>query len=96
MPLSTGARARPASDSNLCDRTCTGAVSSHSLWPMLADVIVPLAPLVPDLLAQDGVFLCSGIIDTRAHEVESALQKAGLTLTGRREKNGWVALEATR
>ena len=63
---------------------------------IVADVIIPLAPLVPDLLEQDGVFLCSGIIDTRAHEVESALQKAGLTLTGRREKNGWVALEATR
>ena len=61
---------------------------------IVADVIIPLAPQVPGLLAGDGVFLCSGIIDTRAHEVEAALQKAGLTLTGRREKNGWVALEA--
>ena len=58
--------------------------------PVYAGVI----PQVPGLLAGDGVFLCSGIIDTRAHEVEAALQKAGLTLTGRREKNGWVALEA--
>ena len=61
---------------------------------IVADVIIPLAPQVPGLLAEDGVFLCSGIIDTRAHGVEAALQKAGLTLTGRREKNGWVALEA--
>ena len=61
---------------------------------IVADVIIPLSAQVPALLAEDGVFLCSGIIDTRAHEVEEALIRQGLTLTGRREKNGWVALEA--
>lgn len=61
---------------------------------IVADVIIPLAPQVPGLLEADGVFLCSGIIDTRTGEVEAALQRAGLTLTGRREKNGWAALEA--
>lgn len=61
---------------------------------IVADVIIPLSVQVPGLLEEDGVFLCSGIIDTRAYEVEAALKKAGLTLTGRREKNGWVALEA--
>jgi ribosomal protein L11 methyltransferase len=40
------------------------------------------------------VFLCSGIIDTRAAEVEAALKKNGLTVTRKRERNGWVALEA--
>ena len=63
---------------------------------IVADVIIPLAPQVPNLLEEDGVFLCSGIIDTRTHEVESALQKAGLTVTKKREKNGWAALEATK
>ena len=62
---------------------------------IVADVIIPLAPQVPKLLEEDGVFLCSGIIDTRAGEVEAALKKAGLTITRRREKNGWAALEAT-
>ena len=61
---------------------------------IVADVIIPLSAQVPALLAEAGVFLCSGIIDTRAHEVEEALVRQGLTLTGRREKNGWVALEA--
>ena len=63
---------------------------------IVADVIIPLAPQVPNLLEEDGVFLCSGIIDTRTHEVESALQKAGLTVTKKREKHGWAALEATK
>ena len=61
---------------------------------IVADVIIPLAPQVPGLLEEDGVFLCSGIIDTRTHEVEEALKRAGLTLIQKREKNGWAALEA--
>lgn len=61
---------------------------------IVADVIIPLSAGIPALLAEDGVFLCSGIIDTRAHEVETALQSNGLTIIRRREKNGWVALEA--
>jgi ribosomal protein L11 methyltransferase len=45
-------------------------------------------------MKDNGLFICSGIIDTRAHEVEAALKKNGLTVTRKREKNGWVALEA--
>ena len=62
---------------------------------IVADVIIPLAPQVPKLLEEDGIFLCSGIIDTRVREVEAALKKAGLTVARKREKNGWAALEAT-
>jgi len=61
---------------------------------IVADVIIPLSLRVPQMLAEDGVFLCSGIIDTRAQEVEAALRKNGLIVTRKREKNGWVALEA--
>ncbi|MCI8423124.1 MAG: 50S ribosomal protein L11 methyltransferase [Lawsonibacter sp.] len=61
---------------------------------IVAGVIIPLSTHVPALLEEDGVFLCSGIIDTRAAEVEEALARNGLTVTARREKNGWVALEA--
>ena len=62
---------------------------------IVADVIIPLAPQIPRLLEEDGVFLCSGIIDTRSQEVEAALKKAGLLLIQKREKNGWAALEAS-
>ena len=63
---------------------------------IVADVIIPLASQAPGLLEEDGVFLCSGIIDTRTGEVEAALKRAGLTVTKKREKNGWAALEARR
>ena len=61
---------------------------------IVADVISPLSARVPQLMAPDGVFLCSGIIDSRADEVAAALAVHGLTVTKKREKNGWAALEA--
>lgn len=61
---------------------------------IVADVIIPLSAQVGKFLAPGGVFLCSGIIDTRAREVEEALGRNGLTLVARWEKDGWVALAA--
>ena len=61
---------------------------------IVADVIIPLSARAGEFLDTDGVFLCSGIIDTRADEVQAALEKNGLHVIRRREKNGWVALEA--
>ena len=63
---------------------------------IVADVIIPLSAQVPALLAGGGTFLCSGIIDARAREVERALEQNGLRLTGRREHGGWVALLAEK
>ena len=61
---------------------------------IVADVIIPLSAQAPALLKPEGVFLCSGIIDTRSAQVEAALKRNGLAITRRRERNGWVALEA--
>lgn len=58
---------------------------------IVADVIIPLAPRVRGLLAENGRFLCSGIIENRAAEVEEALVKAGLEILERREDNDWFA-----
>ena len=57
---------------------------------IVANAIISLAPAVPALLAEGGRFIASGIIDTRADEVEAALAAAGLTVAARREKRGWV------
>ena len=63
---------------------------------IVADVIIPLSAQVPALLEEDGWFICSGIIDTRAGEVEQALARSGLAVRRRREQGGWVALEAQK
>lgn len=56
---------------------------------IVADVILPLAAFVPDFLAEDGVFIASGVIDGREAEVESALQSAGLTVLDHRTGEEW-------
>ena len=58
---------------------------------IVSDVILGLAPHVRPLLSEGGAFLCSGIIDTRADELERALRDAGLTVRERVEEDGWCA-----
>jgi len=58
---------------------------------IVADVIIALAPRVRGLMNEGGTFLCSGVIDNRAEEVEGALTAAGLTVRERRESGGWYA-----
>ena len=58
---------------------------------IVADVIIALAPAVRPLLAEGGVFLCSGIIDTRAEEVADKLRQAGLEILDTRSSEGWYA-----
>ncbi len=47
---------------------------------IVADVIIPMSARAGEFLDTDGVFLCSGIIDTRAGEVEAALERNGLAV----------------
>ena len=61
---------------------------------IVADVILALAPAVKGLLAPGGVFLCSGIIDTRAKEVADKLRTAGLELLETDCEEGWFAYAA--
>ncbi|WP_312645010.1 50S ribosomal protein L11 methyltransferase [Hydrogenoanaerobacterium sp.] len=59
---------------------------------IVADVIIRLSPVIPQFLKQDGVFIASGIISERAHEVVAALEEIGLHIVKREESSGWVAL----
>ena len=61
---------------------------------IVADVIIPLSAQVGRFLSGHGLFICSGIIDTRADEVHAALEKNGLRILERLEKDGWCAFSA--
>lgn len=63
---------------------------------IVANAILALSPSVVPLLAENGVFIASGIIDTRRDEVVQGLEKAGLNIINVYEKNGWVAITARR
>ena len=58
---------------------------------IVADVIIGLGPMVRSLLRENGVFLCSGIIDDRAEEVAEKLRAAGLTILKTRSAEGWFS-----
>ena len=58
---------------------------------IVADVIIGLAPRVRSMLAPGGLFLCSGIIDTRAEEVADKLRTAGLEIAETHSAEGWFA-----
>lgn len=62
---------------------------------IVADVIMTLAPDVTGLLAENGVFICSGIIENRADEVAEALLAQGLKIVQKLTHSNWVAFVAT-
>ena len=61
---------------------------------IVADVIIPLCPLVPRLLRSGGVFICSGILDTRLPEVLQAITAAGLAIERTDTRDDWCAVTA--
>ena len=56
---------------------------------IVADVILSLSDTVAGLKSPDGLFLCSGIIDDRAAEVEKHLRAVGLTILEQHQSEGW-------
>lgn len=62
---------------------------------IVADVIIPLAPVVPHFLRPGGVFICSGILNVRLPEVRAALQAAGLNITAENQLDDWCQLTAS-
>ena len=58
---------------------------------IVADVIIALAPIARPLVAPDGVFLVSGIIDERVDEVVKALNDNGFSVEEHSRAEGWNA-----
>ena len=61
---------------------------------IVADVIIPLAPVVPHFVKPNGLFICSGILEQRLPEVESAIRAAGLTIHSVRKIEDWCQITA--
>jgi len=63
---------------------------------IVADVIIGLAPVLPNFLTKHSTLICSGILDTRLEDVTAALKKAGLTVTATRAKEDWRCVTAMK
>ena len=59
---------------------------------IVADAIIALSPAIPRFLLPGGVYIVSGIIDTRETDVTTALASCGFTVTERHEHGGWLCL----
>ena len=56
---------------------------------IVADVIIPLSSLVRQFMAEDAVFICSGIIDHRRDDTLSALKANGFTILDSYSEDEW-------
>lgn len=61
---------------------------------IVADVIIPLSPLVPGFMKPDSLFICSGILEQRLPEVRAAIEAAGLEVLTVRMIEDWCQITA--
>jgi len=66
-----------------------GAGYDIVLANIVADVILPLSSFVRRFLAENGVFICSGVIEDRAAEIENALRRNGFTVLQHTQEDEW-------
>ncbi len=63
---------------------------------IVADVIISLAPVLPEFLGKNSVLLLSGILDSRLEDVLMALKQANLDVTVIHSSGQWRCLEGKR
>ena len=61
---------------------------------IVADVIIPLSPVVPHFLSKDSLFICSGILDVRLGEVIAAIEQAGMRILSTEQQDDWCRITA--
>ncbi len=63
---------------------------------ILAEVLIPLTPVVKNHLKKDGIYITSGIIDTKEEAVKNALESAGFEILNVSHKGEWVGIAARK
>ena len=59
---------------------------------ILADVIIPLSAIAGDFLKEDGIFITSGIINTKEEEVKEAMIANGFEILEITRMGDWVSI----
>ncbi len=63
---------------------------------ILADVLVPLTPVIADCLKPGGIYITSGIINDKEQTVVDAVKEAGLKVIGVAYQGEWVSVQAKK
>ena len=61
---------------------------------ILADVIIPLSAVIRPFMKENGVFITSGIINTKEEAVKSALLENGFEIEDVQHMGEWVSIVA--
>ena len=63
---------------------------------ILADVLVPLTPVIVHQMKKGGIYITSGIIDEQEETVVEAVKAAGLEVVEVTHQNDWVSVTARK
>lgn len=63
---------------------------------ILAEVLVPLTPVIVNHLKKDGIYITSGIIDDKEQTVVDAVEAAGLEVLEVNHQGEWVGIVARK
>ena len=94
-PAFTALTGNVTEDKDMMDALCANEYDLV-LVNIVADVIIGLSPVLPEVLTEKSTLICSGILDVRLDEVVAALEAAGLTVTRIRAKEDWRCVTAKR
>ncbi len=81
---------------NVLEETVTEEKFRVVVANIVADVIIPLSGKVSRYLEENGLFLCSGIINDRLGDVLEALEENGFTMLNKRQDGEWWAILSKR
>ena len=94
-PQFTALTGNVTADKNLMNRL-RGTHYDLVLVNIVADVIISLAPILPQFLEDGSALLLSGILDTRLEDVRRAIEKAGLSIVAAKAKEDWHSLKVRK
>ena len=63
---------------------------------ILADVLVPLTPVIVNQLKSGGIYITSGILDVKEEVVREAVTAAGLEVVEVTRQGEWVSVTARK
>lgn len=63
---------------------------------ILAEVLVPLTPVIVQHLKKGGIYITSGIIEEKETVVKDAVQAAGLEVLEVTHQGDWVSVTARK
>ena len=63
---------------------------------IFADVIIPMAAVLPRFMSEGTTLICSGVLENRCEEVRAAVEAAGLTIDAVQTMNDWCCFTARK